>query len=108
MNSAPADQRGHALGAWGAVQATAAGVAMATSSVIRDVVGSAAGPRPWLPGVAGPATGYTVVYLIEIILLCVAVGAMAPLVFRWRRYLGTPHPAGTPGPAAAHARAAGD
>ncbi|WP_373502622.1 PucC family protein, partial [Aestuariivirga sp.] len=38
MNFAPADQRGLALGAWGAVQATANGLAMAFGGGLRDVV----------------------------------------------------------------------
>ncbi len=37
MNNAPEGQRGLALGAWGAVQATAAGVGVAAGGVIRDL-----------------------------------------------------------------------
>ena len=44
MNAAPPDQTGLALGAWGAVQATAAGLAIALGGIIRDVVASQA-PR---------------------------------------------------------------
>jgi BCD family chlorophyll transporter-like MFS transporter len=85
MNDAPADQRGLALGAWGAVQACAAGLAMALSSVIRDLVSSSTGAQDLLPGVSGAAAGYTTVYAIEIVLLCVTIAAMAPVVFRFRQ-----------------------
>jgi MFS transporter, BCD family, chlorophyll transporter len=85
MNNAPSDQRGLALGAWGAVQACAAGVGMATSGVIRDVVNTAAGTRDVLPFVSGPASGYTTVYAIEIVLLVLTIAAMAPIVFRFRQ-----------------------
>jgi MFS transporter, BCD family, chlorophyll transporter len=77
MNSAPAEQRGLALGAWGAVQATAAGVAIASSGVIRDVIAASLGAGP-----RSSAIGYTAVYAIEIVLLLVALVAMSPLVYR--------------------------
>jgi BCD family chlorophyll transporter-like MFS transporter len=38
MHLAPKDQSGLALGAWGAVQATAGGLAMALGGIARDVV----------------------------------------------------------------------
>ena len=79
MNRAPADQAGLALGAWGAVQATAAGIAVASSGVIRDLVNAVleAGESVW--GVAG---GYVAVYAIEIVLLLVTVVATYPLLRR--------------------------
>ena len=77
MNRAPAHQAGLALGAWGAVQATAAGVAVAASGVIRDVVDAAlaASGSAW-----GPAGGYVAVYALEIVLLVVTVVATLPLL----------------------------
>ena len=42
MNRAPKEQTGLALGAWGAVQATAAGVAVALGGVLRDIVAALA------------------------------------------------------------------
>jgi BCD family chlorophyll transporter-like MFS transporter len=84
MNHAPKDQTGLALGAWGAVQACAAGLAVAMSGVIRDVVSGAAGSREVLPGISGPASGYTMVYSLEIVMLVLTIAAMAPLVLRWR------------------------
>jgi BCD family chlorophyll transporter-like MFS transporter len=93
MNMAPKSQAGLALGAWGAVQASAAGLAIAAGGIIRDVV--AAHP---LQTSFGPATGYMVVYGLEILLLCATLLAMLPLLRR-RRMLpeaaaaATPHPA---------------
>jgi len=82
MNHAPEKQRGLALGAWGAVQASAAGVAVAAGGILRDVVNSA-GTRGWLGGMFnGPATGYSLVYSIEIVMLIITLLAMMPLVRR--------------------------
>jgi len=79
MNHAPESQRGLALGAWGAVQASAAGLAVALGGVIRDVVAAAAVSHPILPSIGAAATGYTAVYAIEVSLLCVTIAAMARL-----------------------------
>lgn len=80
MQLAPADQRGLALGAWGAVQATAAGIAIGLGGVIRDVV-VAIGEANWLPvGVIGPATGYSFVYCLEIGLLIATIFSMTTLL----------------------------
>jgi len=70
MNFAPPGQSGLALGAWGAVQATAAGFAIAAGGIIRDVVDSVY----WAP------VGYEAVYFIEIVMLFLTVVAMAPLI----------------------------
>ncbi len=82
MNRAPRHQAGLALGAWGAVQATAAGLAMASSGTIRDLVNAALGASqgPW--GSSGQASGYHAVYLLEIALLLVTIAAAAPLIRR--------------------------
>jgi BCD family chlorophyll transporter-like MFS transporter len=77
MNRAPEDQVGLALGAWGAVQATAAGVGMALSGAIRDLVNLFAAS-----GNGGGAAGYMAVYSIEIALLVVTIAVTAPLVRR--------------------------
>jgi BCD family chlorophyll transporter-like MFS transporter len=79
MNLAPADQRGLALGAWGAVQASAAGMAVALGGIIRDTV-SALMSQQRLPALAGPATGYMLVYAIEVVLLLATLFAMIPLM----------------------------
>ena len=77
MNLAPPDQAGLALGTWGAVQASAAGLAIALGGIIRDLVAATA-PA----GALGPAASYGVVYCIEVVLLFAALAAMAPLVRR--------------------------
>ncbi|MEO1033985.1 MAG: PucC family protein [Pseudomonadota bacterium] len=82
MNQAPEKQAGLAIGAWGAVQATAAGVAMALSGTIRDVVNMLMGAERGLWGFADHATGYLVVYALEIVLLVVTVIAVMPLLRR--------------------------
>jgi MFS transporter, BCD family, chlorophyll transporter len=78
MRSAPRDQIGLSLGAWGAVQTTAAGVAIAFGGVIRDALvvspgQSAAGAGPYVP-----------VFGLESGLLLLALVAAWPL---WRRGL---------------------
>jgi BCD family chlorophyll transporter-like MFS transporter len=74
------DGSGLALGAWGAVQASAAGIAIAAGGALRDVVGAAATHGKLGPVLAGPATGYGVVYHIELILLFATLVAIGPLV----------------------------
>lgn len=71
---------GLALGAWGAVQASAAGVAVALGGAIRDGVAALAAAGALGPALAGPATGYSVVYHIEIALLFATLVAIGPLV----------------------------
>jgi BCD family chlorophyll transporter-like MFS transporter len=75
---------GIALGAYGAVQASAAGIAIALGGGLRDIV-SALAASGWLgPALAHPATGYSVVYHIEIALLFATLIALGPLVRRQR------------------------
>jgi len=69
MTRAPREQSGLALGLWGAVQATAAGVAMALGGLLRDLAGWFAARGAFGGDLAGPATGYGMVYSIEILLL---------------------------------------
>ncbi len=75
MNLAPQNQTGLALGAWGAVQASAAGIAIALGGIIRD---SIAGLAPL--DALGPAAGYTFVYGLEVALLFATLAAMVPLL----------------------------
>jgi len=77
MNTAPKNQTGLALGAWGAVTATSAGVGVALGGVIRDVI---AGTDT--QAMLGRATGYTFVYGLEIVLLFAALITMLPLIRR--------------------------
>jgi BCD family chlorophyll transporter-like MFS transporter len=87
MNLAPENQAGLALGAWGAVQASAAGVAVALGGILRDVVAGMAARNALGPELAGPATGYTFVYSIEVVLLFATLVAMLPLVRRMRQQI---------------------
>ena len=77
MNHAPDDQRGLALGAWGAVQATAAGLGVALGGVIRDGVAS-------FPA-AGVVTPYVTVYTLEVILLLAAIVTMMNILTQTSR-----------------------
>ena len=74
------DRAGLALGAWGAVQATCAGLAIALGAVLRDLVSTAAVARDFGPTLADPATGYALVYGLEILLLVGTLIALGPLV----------------------------
>ncbi len=80
MALAQGGQSGMALGAWGAVQATAAGTAIALGGVIRDGVGALAKSGALGEALQTPATGYGVVYNLEIILLFATLVAVGPLV----------------------------
>jgi len=74
------DRNGLALGAWGAVQATAAGGAIALGGALRDLV-STLGSRGLLgEALAGPSVGYSVVYHLEIGLLFITLATIGPLV----------------------------
>jgi BCD family chlorophyll transporter-like MFS transporter len=73
---------GLALGAWGAVQATAAGAAVAAGGLIRDGVAAVAADGRFGDGFTGPDAAYGVVYHIEILLLFATLVALGPLVRR--------------------------
>lgn len=72
MNFAPQGQTGLALGAWGAVQASAAGVAIALGGIIRDLVATTAPQNSF-----GAAAGYVAVYSLEIVLLLATLVTMS-------------------------------
>ncbi|GAP34383.1 BCD family MFS transporter [Piscinibacter sakaiensis] len=74
--------RGLALGAWGAVQATAAGGAIALAGALRDGVALLADADRLGPALTGPAVGYLAVYHVEIALLFATLVALGPLVRR--------------------------
>jgi BCD family chlorophyll transporter-like MFS transporter len=82
MGMAGTGQIGLALGIWGAVQASAAGIAVAAGGLIRDGVGLLAMRGSLGPALIDPATGYGVVYTIEILLLFCTLIAAGPLVRR--------------------------
>ena len=73
-------QSGLALGAWGAVQATAAGTSVALGGIISDTVGATALGGGFGPEFVDPALGYSVVYHLEIALLFATLVAIGPLV----------------------------
>jgi BCD family chlorophyll transporter-like MFS transporter len=78
MRAAPKDKVGLALGAWGSVQATAAGIGMALAGWVRDLI------------VALPADGnglsvetpYNAVFSMEMAFLVIAVLILYPLAGR--------------------------
>ncbi len=84
------DLTGMVLGAWGAVQATAAGVAMALGGVLRDVIHALAQQGVFGEALNTPATSYSVVFHVEIYLLFVVLVALGPLVRRQARAPSAP------------------
>jgi len=70
---------GLALGAWGAVQATAAGLGVASGGALRDVVSNLASGGALGPALLGPSTGYSFVYQVEILLLFATLIVIGPL-----------------------------
>ena len=82
MAMAPRGRIGLALGIWGAVQASAAGLAVAAGGLIRDGVAALAARGVLGTALVGPATGYVAVYQIELVLLFATLVAIGPLVRR--------------------------
>jgi BCD family chlorophyll transporter-like MFS transporter len=76
--------RGLALGAWGAAQATAAGLSIAIGGTMRDLINAQALSGNLGGALNTPATGYSFVYHTEIALIFVTLVALGPLV-RLRR-----------------------
>jgi MFS transporter, BCD family, chlorophyll transporter len=79
MQMARNGQSGLALGAWGAVQATCAGIAIATGGALRDLGSQLAISGALGPAMTSPASGYGIVYHLEIGLLFAALIAIGPL-----------------------------
>jgi MFS transporter, BCD family, chlorophyll transporter len=82
MNSAPRAHTGLALGAWGAVQATAAGGAVALGGVLSDGMSALAMSGRLGAAWAVPGTGFLVVYSLELLLLLVTLLLMRSLIER--------------------------
>jgi BCD family chlorophyll transporter-like MFS transporter len=78
--------RGLALGAWGAAQATALGLATIMGGGLRDIVNALAVNGHLGEALASAATGYSVVYHIEIGLLFITLIVLGPLVRTGRNY----------------------
>ena len=74
------EHNGLALGAWGAVQATAAGLAVAAGGGLRDAVSALAQSGALGGALTSPAVGYSFVYHLEIGLLFATLVAVGPLV----------------------------
>ncbi|TRD11988.1 BCD family MFS transporter [Erythrobacter insulae] len=85
MNLAESATAGLALGAWGAVQATCAGAGIALGGALRDIVAAIAMSGDQTAATATRATGYTTVYILEILLLLAGLAAIGPLVGRARK-----------------------
>lgn len=82
---------GLVLGAWGAVQASAAGVALALGGALRDGVSALAQSGALGEVLRDPATGYATVYHLEVVLLFVTLVALGPLARRGRSQRPRPH-----------------
>ncbi len=80
MALADGEHNGLALGAWGAVQACAAGLAIAAGGALRDGVSVLAADGTLGAALVSPATGYGVVYTIEVVLLFATLAVIGPLV----------------------------
>ncbi len=77
---------GLALGAWGAVQSTGAGIAMFFGGALRDIVTGLSAQGVLGPAMAMPSVGYSVVYHLEMLLLFMTLVAIGPLVQRNARF----------------------
>jgi BCD family chlorophyll transporter-like MFS transporter len=94
MNMADGEGSGLALGAWGAVQASCAGLGIAVGGLLRDGVALLVQSDAPTASMAMRATGYASVYILEIALLLVGLAAIGPLVGYQRRLApdaGEPH-----------------
>ena len=72
--------RGLALGAWGAAQATGAGLSIFVGGAIRDLVNTAGQSGALGSALTSPSIGYSAVYQLEIGLLFITLIALGPLV----------------------------
>ena len=74
---------GMAVGVWGAVYASAGGLAVGVGGLLRDLVTVLFGSGDLTGPMSGPAAGYLLVYHLEILVLFAALGVLGPLVLRW-------------------------
>jgi MFS transporter, BCD family, chlorophyll transporter len=80
MSMAGKDLGGLAVGSWGAVQATAAGVSIALGGAIRDGISVLAAKGSLGVALMNPSTGYSIVWHIEIALMFATLVAIGPLI----------------------------
>jgi MFS transporter, BCD family, chlorophyll transporter len=73
-------ESGLALGAWGAVQATAGGIAIALGGALADLISDLGAQGMLGTALSQPDSGYGVVYHIEVGLLFATLIAVGPLV----------------------------
>ncbi len=71
---------GLALGAWGAVQASCAGIGVALGGIFRDAIGYAALHNMMGNTLASRATGYGTVYMVEILMLLLTIVVLGPVI----------------------------
>ena len=86
-------QHGIALGAWGAVFATAEGLSFALSGVSKDWLSHLVARGALGPGLIAPSVPYSAVYLLEIAVLFATLVALGPLVVRRSDRLAQAEPA---------------
>lgn len=75
-------QHGIALGAWGAVFATAEGLSFGLSGVLKDWLSHVVSTGSLGPALSVPSVPYSVVYHLEILVLFTTLVALGPLVRR--------------------------
>jgi BCD family chlorophyll transporter-like MFS transporter len=80
MTRAAPGQSGLALGVWGAVQASASGLAIALGGAMRDGIARIAESGAFGAPFTGSLAGYSAVYHIEVLLLLATLVAIGPLV----------------------------
>jgi BCD family chlorophyll transporter-like MFS transporter len=85
MNLDSGEQIGLALGAWGAVQATCAGLAIGLGGVLRDSLAMLGASGQLGKAFLASSSAYGVIYHFEILLLFLTLVALGPLVRAWRR-----------------------
>ena len=73
---------GIVIGTWGAVQATAAGIAVFMGGALRDITEALIHRGSFATDLFGSATPYGAVYHLEIIILFASLIALGPLVRR--------------------------
>ena len=80
MGLANTGMSGILLGTWGGAQATCAGLSIAFSGAARDLLSKAAMSGTFGSALIDPATGYIVVFILEIALLFATLMIVGPLV----------------------------
>jgi MFS transporter, BCD family, chlorophyll transporter len=92
MNLEHGGLNGMALGAWGGMQATAAGISIALGGLLRDGIAAAGQSGSLSAFFKSSVVAYNAVYYIEVILLFATLVALGPLVRRLQDLrLPSPH-----------------